>query len=243
VNSDNNSSPHPVNNELAHLQLLHLADSALPIGSLSHSFGLETLVAAEVLQVSGLPDFLRGYLEEAGLLEAVACREAFHLLRTDALTFDTSRWLALNELLSALKMARESREASTTLGRNFLQTVLRLGDFPALQEAWHASQGSNGMIHHSAAFGLASAALGFEENRAMLAYLHQLAACLISACQRLLPLGQNAATRILWHLKPTIVTVAESSRGVTLESVNCATPLPDWGSMEHPALSTRLFIS
>ena len=229
--------------DLKYLRLLHLADSVLPIGSLAHSFGLETLVFTNLAEVQDLPDFLRGWLEEAGLLEAVACREAFHLSAKAFDDFKSSRWLAINELLSAFKLARESREASATLGRNFLQTVLRLGDCPVLQNAWNVSGVHNGLIHHSAAFGLACGALGFAEEPAILAFLHQWAACLISACQRLLPLGQNAATRILWDLKPAIVQAAEQSSGKRLDSVNCAMPLPDWGSMEHPALPTRLFIS
>ncbi len=65
--------------ELAELRLLHLADSALPIGGLAHSFGLESLVARELLGVGELAEFLRGFLEEAGLVEAVFCREGFRL--------------------------------------------------------------------------------------------------------------------------------------------------------------------
>ena len=48
---------HASSEELADLRLLHLADTALPIGSLAHSFGLESLVAAEILDVNGLFGF------------------------------------------------------------------------------------------------------------------------------------------------------------------------------------------
>ncbi len=229
--------------ELAHLRLLHLADSALPIGSLAHSFGLETLVSLDILQVRGLTDFLWGYLQEAGLLEAVALREAFHLVAVDAPGALATRWLALNELLSALKPARESRAASATLGRNFLHAVMGVADQDVLQQAWESSFDANSPVHHSTAFGLASAALGFDEDRTVLAFLHQVAASLVSACQRLMPLGQNEALRILWNLKPVIAQVAAQSAGSSLEAVNCSMPLLDWGAMEHPGLSTRLFVS
>jgi urease accessory protein len=229
--------------ELAHLRLLHLADSALPIGSLAHSFGVETLVSEELLQVSDLPEFLHGYLQEAGMLEAVACREAFHLAQAGGEEFLAERWIEINDCLSALKPARESRAASATLGRNFLHAALGLGDFRALREAREASIEFASLIHHSTAFGLVSGALVFDETRAVLAHLHQMSACLISACQRLMPLGQTEATRILWNLKPTIVGVAAGSVGFTLETANCTMPLLDWGAMEHPALATRLFIS
>src|ERR1700682_415000 len=65
--------------DLAHLQLMHLADSALPIGALAHSFGLESLTSAEILTNRNLESFLRAYIQEAGLLETVFCREAFRL--------------------------------------------------------------------------------------------------------------------------------------------------------------------
>ena len=98
-------------------------------------------------------------------------------------------------------------------------------------------------IHHSLAFGLASGALGFDEDRAVLAYLHQSVANLVSACQRLLPLGQTEAARILWNLKPAMIETATRSATGEPESISCFMPLLDWGAMEHPALSTRLFVS
>ncbi|HEX4002171.1 MAG TPA: urease accessory UreF family protein [Candidatus Acidoferrales bacterium] len=230
--------------ELAELRLLHLADTALPIGSLAHSFGLESLVTAGILDVHGLFGFLRGYLEEAGALEAVFCRAAFRLAADSPRELATERWLEVNIRMSALKPARESRAGSAALGRNFLTTVLALGETPVLREALDASRKPPvTAVHHSLAFGLVSGALGFEEDRAVLAYLHQSAANLVSACQRLLPLGQTEAARILWHLKPVMIETAARSAAADPESASCFMPLLDWGAMEHPALATRLFVS
>jgi urease accessory protein len=243
MEADSNQDNCSAHEDLAYLRLLHLADSALPIGALSHSFGLESLVAAEILNAADLPVFLHGYLQEAGLLEAVACREAFRLAGIEDPNLRAGRWLEINDYLSAFKPARESRSASAVLGRNFLQAALRLGDFPALRDAWEASLKSASLIHHSAAFGLASVVLALDESRVVLAYLHQMTGGLVSACQRLLPIGQNEATRMLWNLKPAMLEAAELSGRYTLDEVNCFMPLLDWGAMEHPALATRLFIS
>jgi len=243
MESGSKESKSSAHDDIGYLRLLHLADSALPIGALSHSFGLETLVAAEILNATTLPAFLRGFLQEAGALEAVACREAFRLGAIEDINLRSGRWIAINDYLSALKPARESRAASAVLGRNFLQAALRLGDFPVLREARDASFQSGSLIHHGAAFGLVSAALELEESRVVLAYLHQMTASLVSACQRLLPIGQNEATRMLWDLKPAILEAVKVSAGYSLEEVNCFMPLLDWGAMEHPTLATRLFIS
>ena len=229
--------------DLADLRLLHLADSALPIGGLAHSFGLESLVSRELLGVSDLPGFLSGFLEEAGMVEAVFCREAFRLVQIDQEKLCADRWVELNDRLGALKPARESRAGSASLGKNFLIAAAALGDFAVLREALEASKGAGSTVHHSLAFGLVSGVLGFGEDRAVLAYLHHSIAGLVSACQRLLPLGQSTATKILWNLKPAILEAANRSMTCAVDDVCCFMPLLDWGAMEHPALPTRLFIS
>jgi urease accessory protein len=229
--------------DLADLRLLHLADGALPIGGLAHSFGLESLVSRELLGVSDLPEFLCGFLEEAGMVEAVFCREAFGLAQIDHGEFCADRWVELNDRLSALKPSRESRAGSASLGKNFLTAAAALGDFAVLREALEASKRAGSAVHHSLAFGLAGGVLGFAQDRAVLAYLHQSIAGLVSACQRLLPFGQSAATKILWNLKPAILEAANRSMTCAVDDVCCFTPLLDWGAMEHPALQTRLFIS
>jgi urease accessory protein len=229
--------------DLAFLQLLQLADSALPIGALAHSFGLESLVEAEMLTPAGLPDFLRGYLEEAGMLDAVFCRQAFRLAGRNEERFASGRWVEINDLLSALKPARESRAGSAALGQNLLAAVPGVAEYQPLRETFEAMRRSRGPVYHCTAFGLAAGVLGINEECAVLGFLHQATASLISACQRLLPIGQSEATRILWNVKPAMIETAARSRDCGIDEVSCFMPLLDWAAMEHPALSTRLFIS
>jgi urease accessory protein len=234
-------SSEDLDSKLSGLRLLHLADSALPIGALAHSFGLETLVAHDLLDVTTLPEFLRGFLEESGLQEAAFCLAGWRLSHGG--NKFAGDWLLLNEKLGARKTARESRSASASLGRTFLTAVALLEKSDQLCEALQVSSESGGLIHHSIAFGLVGGVLKIAENSTVLAYLHQSIASLVSACQRLLPLGQNAATKILWQLKPAIIETAMRSMECVLDDATCFMPLLDWGAMEHPGLTTRLFIS
>jgi urease accessory protein len=226
---------------LTELWLLHLADSALPIGAFAHSFGVETLVMEGLLQVSELQDFLRTWLEEAGVAEAVFCRAAWHLAPQK--DFPINDWLDMNDSLGALKPGRESRKGSAVLGSNFLKAALAVCNREPLQMAAEELRKASAAVHHACAFGVVSGALQFEENRAVGAYLHQSVAGLISACQRLMPLGQTRAQQILWDLKPIMVETVQSSAQFTTEDVCCFLPMLDWGAMEHPELFTRLFIS
>jgi urease accessory protein len=197
------------------LRLLQLADSALPIGAAAHSFGLETLASEGVLNSENLEEFLEAWLEEAGAQEALFVRRAY-----------TANLRDLSEELSARKPARESREASLKLGRRFAQLINSIANLQIEPD-----------LHYSIAFGGAAAALAIDEDAAVLAYLQQSVAGLVSACQRLMPLGQVAAARVVWNLKPAIMQAS------SVKEISCFTPLPEIASMRHSTLETRLFIS
>ena len=227
------------------LWLLQLSDTALPIGALSHSFGVETLTVEESLSADGLEAFLAEYLEEIGSFEIHFCGAAYRLGIAGRDPFQVEQWIDLNVRFSAFKLARESRSASATLGRRFLRLVNGLVDSTILAAAIAAAQETETDIHHCAAFGLAGAALGIDEESTLLAYSHQSLANLISSFQRLLPLGQTQATRMLWKVKPLLAELVRRAQenDFDVDQAACFAPLVEVGSMRHPALPTRLFVS
>jgi urease accessory protein len=207
------------------LRLLQLADSALPVGAAAHSFGLESLIEDGVLDVDALESFLQGYLEETGALDAAFCRAAHRS--------SPAEWQSLNSQLSARKPARESREASLTLGRRLVN----------LAAGWMPDIALPADSHHVTAFGLVAGLAGIDELSTVEAWLHQSMTALISAAQRLAPLGQTRASNILWNLKPHISQAVGQVPDLPFTQAPCFAPLPEIAAMRHSQLSTRLFIS
>jgi urease accessory protein len=223
---------------LSVLQLLQLADSALPVGSMSHSFGLEALVFDEDIEtgVQGCPESLARYLAdcltEGLLIDAVSCREAHALARQGRPVSD------LNRQISALKLARESRDASLTMGRRFAALAAALHPGPALNRLAKLEE-----LHHSVAFGFTLSILAIDADLAVGAFLHQCVLNTISAAQRLLPLGQIKANLIAWDLNPAIGEAVKRTRNLPLSTVRSFAHLPEMAAMRHSHLPTRLFIS
>jgi urease accessory protein len=212
------------------LALLQLSDSAIPIGGTAHSFGLEMLAAMNQLTADNLDIVLDDYLQETGLADAIYCRAAW---RSDANGLEE-----LNQELSALRLSSELRQASAVLGRR----LLRLCHVCHPHSETEAALAYDG-LHHSIAFGFICGVLGIDQEMAVAAFLQQTAAALISASQRLLPVGQERASRILWGLKPAISRIVKTSQERTREDVYSFVPLLELASMRHRRLETRLFIS
>jgi urease accessory protein len=219
------------------LRLLQLADSALPVGGSAHSFGLETLAEEGAITPGNLETFLHDYLEESGRFDAAFVRLAHKQIDLRSLSQD----------YGSRRPARESRDASLKLGRRFAELVNCLVEAPVLEPG----------LHYCVAFGGAAAILGIPEDAGTVAYLHQSLAALVSACQRLMPLGQAAAARILWNLKPALARAAQDRIAILAcgvdrflnpasapgQEVWCFSPFPELASMRHGSLETRLFIS
>jgi urease accessory protein len=217
------------------LQLMQLSDTALPIGSTAHSFGLEGLVEWKAVEATSLEWMMQSFLHEQGLLEAYFCRAAF------AACSESREMEPLCRALSAMRPARESREASIVLGRRLLglcSAIVSTNNAHQLEAAFHKAD-----THHAIVFGYVSALLKFEEERAVAAFLHQAVSSLVSAAQRLLPVGQKQAVAALWMIKSDIADVVAASRTQDFSTVSSFMPLMEMASMRHPRLETRLFLS
>lgn len=258
------SIPAPASTDLHLLDLLQLADSALPIGTQSHSFGLETLVAEGQVTVANLSSFLRDYLLETITIECAYCRSSYALAcecdepaaaelagqaqqenRTSWGPAQREAWLLINRRLAALRPAHETRLASEVLGRRFLSLVAEVSGSSVLAAAQQTCKEARISCHHAAAFGLAGGALQLGADAVCLTYAQQGIATLLAAAQKLLPIGQSAITRIHWELKPVMAQVASQSRTLHANQTVAAgfAPLVELASMRHPALPVRLFIS
>ena len=186
------------------------------------------MVAELDLKVPDLYRFFCDWLSGAGAVEAVYCMKAWGVT-------DTEAWHTLNSELTARKLARESRDASLALGRRFLRLAGAVID--------DARLALPGPAHFAVAFGVVSGVLGVDRITAAAAFLHQSLYGAVSACQRLLPLGQSSAAALLWQLKPRILEATHEAEGHEPDDLWNPQPLLEMASMRHPRLSTRLFIS
>ncbi len=185
-------------------------------------------MAENDLKVRDLPDFFQAYLQEAGRLEAVFVYAGY-----DALS--AHQWQQLNQRMSAMKPAREAREASLRLGKRLAGLAAEAFAMPLPFTA--------GPSHFPLMFGHVGRRIGSAPDEVAAAYLHQSLSGLVSACQRLLPLGQSAAATLLWQLKPAILQTMAVARETPVDEACLSQPLLDVASSRHPGLTTRLFIS
>ena len=227
------------------LQLLQLADSALPIGAGAHSFGLETLSAEGDLAPENVAQFFFDLLIATAPLDAVCCRRAYQLAAAPQMSDQQfiEKWTALNWRLSARKPGRESRTASATLGKRLLRLVAGLERLPRIDVALETARLTGCDLHHCTAMGLCGGALHLGEDAVLLATLQQNLSGLLSACQRLMPVGQMQMAEIGWRLKPLLVRIADSSRGVEPDDTYTFAPLLDLAAMRHAYVPVRLFVS
>lgn len=209
------------------VDLLQIADSAFPTGAYAHSFGLEWLLGAGI---SSLVPLL-----EARIRYQLATCELVALCCAHRAVDDAAALHEIDEVLHALLLPRESREGSARVGRRFVETARLVFDGLPERALPHG--------HYPVAFGVVAADLGIDVSDAARAYALQAVRGWLSAAQRLAPLGQFAAQRLLHGWKPLLEASVERALGRRLEGLSACAPLWDVASMAHERSHVRLFIS
>jgi urease accessory protein len=160
-----------------------------------------------------------------------------------ALTADSEQISQLDNLCSASKVAKETRESSEKIGRRMLVSVLNLMKNEQLQFYQDEITAGRCAGHHAVVHGLACAALGIEPRAALLTFAYALAANQTAASLKLMSIGQTQAQAVLGAAGEAIEAAVETALAYTLDDFGSFTPGLDIRAMQHETLFRRLFIS
>ena len=145
--------------------------------------------------------------------------------------------------MAAFRGTAEGALESAAQGAAFVAAVRAAWADPAFL-AWAAEEEASGRTPaYAVAAGVAAAAAGVPLIPAAGAFLHGLAANLVSAGLRLVPLGQTDGQKALAALEAPVLDAARAASSRPLDALGTATAMVEWTSMGHETQYTRLFRS
>ncbi|MEJ0022546.1 MAG: urease accessory protein UreF [Alphaproteobacteria bacterium] len=221
-------------------QLLTWMSPSYPIGAFSHSGGLEWAVEAGfVRDRAGAQAWIGDMLAHgAGWNDCVFFVHAYRATREN----DQPRLLEIATLAVAAQTSAERRLESTAQGAAFRRIASATASTPALGMLADIADED---LPYPVIAGCLMAGHDVPLSDGLLAYLHGLAANLVSAGQRLVPLGQTDAQLILAALAPLVHDIlARALRlgdGDAFEEMRAAALMADFATMAHETQYTRLF--
>ncbi len=219
-------------------RLMAWLSPAYPVGAFSYSSGIEWAVeAGDITEAESLRRWLAVMLGEGGgFCDAVFFAHAHRA----AVRGDDNALYAVTELAAAFAPTKERHLETTAQGNAFVQATRAAWPCAALErlpEIW------NGPVAYPVAVGIAAAGHGIALEAALAAYLQAVAANLVSAGVRLIPLGQTDGQRVLAALESVVAATAQRALAAALEEIGSATFRADLASARHETQYTRLFRS
>jgi urease accessory protein len=222
---------------IAELTLLHLCDSAFPVGAFGYSDGLESATASgKVATASELRAWVDVCLDETlGRMEGPAVWQAWTAFR-DA---DWDTLVVLDEELTALRPSSSGRRSSRAMGRRLLTTWQTLHPEARIERVPSLFREGPAL---PIAFAGACACSGIDRRRAVEAFAYTRLAATLSAAMRLMPIGQTDAHALLARTLERVPAVADlvASRDARPESF---APAVDIAAMTQQYVHSRLFRS
>jgi urease accessory protein len=240
------------------LSVLQLSDSAFPSGRYTLSHGLEAMTQGGLLTTPSAPAELVELLTDqirAGVAPsdgvALACaHRAAHTADAGNAGDAADRGAAPVDLetvrdadarLTAVKLGREAREASTRTGRALLSiAVPAIGTEPVLRLAELVDSGRT-PGNHAVVLGVIGATVGVPRLEAVAGELYAFAVSWVSAAVRLSVTDHRTAQTVLHRARPSLAEAALGAVDRDVTHISGCTPLLDLMSMRHEEAELRLF--
>jgi len=220
---------------------LQTSDALFPTGAYAHSLGFEEMVRLELVRdEASLKDFL---------IRQIAPAQAHQELPYLRFAFDAAQREALPALcaidgeISAWKLARETRDASSQIGVRRLKALQAISAAPLLAAFGRCIERGEACGHHLIVCGLQAAAEGFPLRAALHAWYYQAIAAVCSAALKLIRIGQDGCQRALRAACAHAERMIEESLTIPRTEAGWFNPLLEIASMRHERADERLFIS
>jgi urease accessory protein len=210
---------------------------AYPVGAFAYSHGLEYAVESGLVRdAEAVMRYVATVLGAgAGRSDAALFVASYHA----GVDGDGAAIAALAELAAAWRGTLETALESAAQGSAFLSVTRGAWPHPLLDALANLPDPPSLPV----VVAVAAAAHDVPLPEVLLGYLHALAANLVSAGVRLVPLGQSEGQRILASLEPAVCTARDAALTARLDECGTAAPIIDLASMHHETQYTRLFRS
>lgn len=234
--------------DMPFLTAMRFADSFLPVGTYTSSYGVEQYINEGRVETSSeLEALVEAYLWRViGPSETVALGNAHAATAVN----DLDRILAADKRLHATTLPKEFRESSTRAGNKLLDLVTetdedRLGDdaggiVSVFDEAVTETETPG---HYPVVLGVLTQRAGIERRKACLVGMYSFVSDLLGAAQRLGRFGHTDVQSQLANLLPVMESVCDEYADSDLATLSSFAPLAETMSMDHERADRRLFMS
>ncbi len=221
--------------------LLHLSDSTLPIGSFSHSHGLETYVQLNIVHDTTSAELfiVENLKSNVKYNDASFVRLAYEAAATN----NFSEIISLDQECTALKCAKEIRQASQKLGIRLIKIFRRHQVHELISKYDIAIRENKASGHYCIAFGVYAFLLDIPLEETLYSYYYNTAVGLVTNSVKLVPLGQLDGQDIMFRLQPIMTRLVAETLEVDRSLVGLLNIGLDIRCMQHERLYSRLYMS